>query len=109
MIANLSGTPKRLAQGSIGTSNTTLYTAVPDGRSAVLDIMVVNTTSSTINLTMYIGSASTANAFGWYQTPIPGKTSVQFSGFQILNQNESLLAVGSADGLTTSISGLERV
>lgn len=109
MIANLSGTPKRLYQGAIGTSASTIYTAQPDGKTAILDVMVVNTTSATINLTMYIGSAAAGNAFGWYESPIPGKTSVQFSGFQILNQNESLLAVGSAAGLTASISGAERV
>ena len=109
MIANLSGTPKRLAQGSIGTSNTTLYTAVPDGKSAILDIMVVNTTSAPINLTMYVGSASAANVFGWYLSSIPAYSSMQYSGFQVLNQNEALIAVGSANGLTTSISGLERV
>lgn len=109
MIANLSGTPKRLAQGAIGATSTTLYTAQPDGKSAILDIMVVNTTSSPISLTMYIGSASAANAFGWYSSSIPAYSSMQYSGFQILNQNEALLAVGSATGLTASVSGLERV
>jgi len=109
MIANLSGTPKRLAQGSIGNTNTTLYTAQPDGKSAILDIMVVNTTSAPISLTMYIGSASAANAFGWYSSSIPAYSSMQYSGFQILNQNEAFIAVGSATGLTASVSGLERV
>ena len=109
MIANLSGTPSRLCQKAIGNTNTTLYTAQPDGRTAILDVMVVNTTSSPINLTMYIGSAATANAFGFYSSSVPSHSSIQWSGFQILNVNESLLAVGSATGLTTTISGLERV
>ena len=109
MIANLSGTPSRLCQAAIGTTSTTLYTAQPDGRTCIIDIMVVNTTSSSINLTMYIGSATAANAFGWYQCAIPAYSSVQYNGYQILNINESLLAVGSAAGLTTTISGLERV
>jgi hypothetical protein len=109
MIANLSGTPKRLSQMAIGSTSTTLYTSQPDGKTAILDIMVVNTTSASINLTMYIGSVASGNEFGWYQTPIPAKTSVQYSGYQILNQNESLLALGSAVGLTASISGVERV
>lgn len=109
MISNLAGTPKRLSQAAIGSTSTTLYTAQPDGKTAVLDIMVLNTTSATINLTMYIGSVASGNEFGWYQSPIPAKTSVQYSGFQIINQNESLFAIGSAMGLTTTISGVERV
>ena len=109
MIANLSGTPSRLCQKAIGNTSTTLYTAQPDGRTCIIDIMVVNTTSSSINLTMYIGSATAANAFGWYQCAIPAYSSVQYNGYQILNINESLLAVGSAAGLTITISGLERV
>lgn len=109
MIANLSGTPSRLCQKAILATSTTLYTAQPDGRTAVLDIMVVNTTSSPISLTMYIGSAAAANAFGWYSSSVPAYSSMQYSGFQILNQNEALLAVGSTTGLTVSVSGLERV
>ena len=109
MIANLSGTPSRLCQKAIGATSTTLYTAQPDGRTAILDAMIVNTTGSAINLTMYIGSASTDNAFGFYSTPIPANSSMQWSGFQILNINEHLLAVGSSTGLTATISGLERV
>ena len=54
-------------------------------------------------------SATAANAFGWYQCAVPAYSSVQYNGYQILNINESLLAVGSAAGLTTTISGLERV
>ena len=109
MIANLSGTPSRLCQKAIGNTSTTLYTSQPDGRTVILDIMVVNTTSAPINLTMYIGSATAANAFGFYSTSIPSHSSIQYYGFQILNINESLLAVGSATGLSATISGLERV
>ena len=109
MIANLSGTPSRLCQKAIGATSTTLYTAQPDGRTCILDIMVVNTTSASVNLTMYIGSASAANAFGWYNSAIPAYSSVQYNGYQMLNINESLLAVGSAAGLTTTIAGIERV
>lgn len=109
MIANLSGTPSRLCQKAIGATSTTLYTAQPDGRTCIIDIMVTNTTANPINLTMYIGSATAANAFGWYNSAVPGNSSVQYNGFQMLNINESLLAVGSGAGLSTTISGLERV
>ena len=109
MIANLSGTPSRLCQKAILATSTTLYTAQPDGRTAILDIMVVNTTSAPINLTMYVGSATAANAFGFYSTSVPSHSSIQYYGFQILNINESLLAIGSATGLSATISGLERV
>ena len=109
MIANLSGTPSRLCQKAIGATSTTLYTSQPDGRTAILDIMVTNTTSAPINLSIYIGSATAANAFGFYSTSVPSHSSLQYYGFQILNINESLIAVGSAAGLTITISGLERV
>ena len=109
MIANLSGTPSRLCQKAIGATSTTLYTSQPDGRTAILDIMVTNTTSSPINLSMYIGSVASGNEFGWSGSAVPPNASVQYSGFQILNINESLLAVGSATGLSVTISGLERV
>ena len=109
MIANFSGTPKRLYQGAIGNTASTIYTAQPDGKTAILDIMVVNTTSAPINFTMYIGSAAAGNAFGWYTSSIPAYSSMQYAGFQILNQNEVLLAVGSTTGLTATISGIERV
>ena len=109
MIANLSGTPSRLCQKAIGATSTTLYTSQPDGRTAILDVMIVNTTAFAINLTMYIGSATAANAFGFYSTSVPSHSSLQYYGFQILNANESLIAVGSAAGLTITISGIERV
>jgi hypothetical protein len=109
MIANLSGTPSRLCQKAINATSTTLYTAQPDGRTVIIDIMVVNTTSAPVTLTMYIGSVATANAFGWYSSSIPAYSSMQYNGYQILNINESLLAVGSATGLSVTMSGLERV
>lgn len=109
MIANLSGTPSRICQKAIGNTSTTLYTAQPDGRTAVLDIIITNTTSGSLNLSLYVGSVAAANAFGYYSTAIPANSSVHWSGFQILNISESLVAVGSATGLTASISGLERV
>ena len=109
MIANLSGTPSRLSQAAIGTTSTTLYTAQPDGRTAITDIAVVNTTTSTINLSVCVGSIAAANAMNFYSTPIPGSTSVQLSGYQILNRNEVLVAQASAAGLTISVSGVERV
>ena len=109
MIANLSGTPSRLCQKAIGSSSTTLYTAQPDGRTVIIDIMVVNTTSAPVSLSMYIGSVADANAFGWHTSSIPAYSSMQYNGYQILNANESLLAVGSATGLSTTISGVERV
>ena len=109
MIANLSGTPSRLCQSALTTSPATIYTALSDGRTAILDVMVVNTTSAPLNVTMYIGSAATANAFGFYSTVIAAYSSLQWSGFQILNANEAFLALGSGLGLTVTISGLERV
>lgn len=109
MIANLSGTPSRLCQLAIGATNTTLYTAQPDGRTAILDIVITNTTAGALTVSLCIGSVAAGNAIGWYGTSIPANSSVHYSGLQILNASEALIAIGSGTGLTASITGLERV
>jgi len=108
MIANLSGTPSRLCQKAIGATSTTLYTAQPDGRTAILDLIVTNTTTAAITLRLCIGTISTATAIA-YDLLIAPNSITQIEGFIILNVSESLVATGSTTGLTTTISGLERV
>lgn len=108
MIANLSGTPSRLCQKAIGATSTTLYTAQPDGRTCILDIMVANTTGASKTLRLCIGSISTDTALA-YDVTVAANSIFQMSGFQMLNINEVLVASASATGLTITISGLERV
>jgi hypothetical protein len=108
MIANLAGTPKRLAQSAIGTTSTTLYTAQPDGKTAILDTQICNTTSAAKTVRLCIGSISAATAL-LYELSIAPNSIMQIDGFQILNANEVLVATASDTGLTITISGLERV
>lgn len=108
MITNLTGTPARLCQAAIGTSSAIIYTASVDGRAAILDYNICNTTSNPINLTIGIGGVTTATAL-FYSMAVPANTTVQLSGFQMLNKSETLQAIASAAGLTVTISGLERV
>ena len=108
MIANLSGTPKRLAQAAIGNTSTTLYTAQPDGKTAILDTQICNTTTATKTVRLCIGSISTSTAL-LYDVSIAPNSIMQVEGFQILNANDVLVASASDTGLTITISGLERV
>lgn len=108
MIANLSGTPSRLCQKAILATSTTLYTAQPDGRTCILDIILCNTTSSAITVNLCIGSIATANAIAYGLNLAPNSTT-QIDGFVMLNVNEVLVASASATGVTATICGLERV
>ena len=108
MIANLAGTPKRLAQAAIGTTSTTLYTAQPDGKTAILDTQICNTTSAAKTVRLCIGSISASTAL-LYDLSIAPNSIMQIDGFQILNATEVLVATASDTGLTITISGLERV
>jgi hypothetical protein len=108
MIANLSGTPSRLCQKAINASSTTLYTAQPDGRTAILDTQICNTTSAAKTVRLCISSISAATAL-LYDVSIAPNSIFQIEGFQMLNINEVLVASASDTGLTITISGLERV
>jgi len=108
MIANLSGTPSRLCQAAIGSTSTTLYTAKSDGKTAILDAQICNTTSAAKTVRLCIGSISTSTAL-LYDVSIAPNSIIQIDGFQILNANEVLVASASDTGLTITISGLERV
>ena len=108
MIANLSGTPSRLCQAAIGSTSTTLYTAKSDGKTAILDAQICNTTSAAKTVRLCIGSISTSTAL-LYDVSISPNSIIQIDGFQILNANEVLVASASDTGLTITISGLERV
>ena len=105
----MTGTPTRLCLKPVLTTLTALYSTISDGRTAIKDIMVINTTAGPISLSVFIGAESASNAFGWYETSIPARTSVQIYGYQVLNIGETLNAKASALGLTVCVSGLERI
>ncbi len=102
---------KKLGRGAITTGSGTLIYTVPTGQKVeVLDINITNTTASPITLGLYLvptgTSAATSNAL-FYGAPIPGNTTVQWTGVELLNAGDFIQGIGSAAGLTLNISGNE--
>lgn len=102
---------KQLGQSAVGTgSGTTIYTVPTGFKAEINDIIIANTGSSTINLSMHFvasgGSASSSNAiFG--TVSVPGNTTVHWSGIQTLSSGKFIQAIGSASGITVTITGDE--
>lgn len=102
---------KQLGQSAVGTgAGTTIYT-VPTGYKAdVKDIFIANAGSTSINLSLHFvasgGSASTSNAV-FKDVPISGNTTIHWSGVQALSAGKFIQGIGSASGVTITISGEE--
>lgn len=105
-------TPAKLGRGSIGATVSTFYTVPALTRTFVKDIDIANTTSTTINATVYLvesgGTAGTSNAL-LYAVMIPANGTLQWTGSQILHAGDTIQALGSTTGLTINISGGEAV
>ncbi len=102
---------KKLAQGGIGTGSGTLLYTVPTGiRTEVMDILIANTTSGSLNCSIHLVptgvAVGTTNAM-FSSVPIPGNTTVHWSGKQVLNAGDFIQGIGSGSGLTVNISGDE--
>ena len=104
----------RLCQAAIGTTYSTIYSVNGQTQSYVKDIDIANTTSSSINVYVHIvaygASAGTtgtnANAL-LYCVPIPGWSTLQWTGTQIMNANDTIQVKASATGLNITISGAQ--
>jgi hypothetical protein len=102
---------KRLGQSAITTGAGTLLYTVPNGyRANIRDIQIANTGASELTCLIHFvptgASATTANTF----VPtviIPAYTMVQWSGTQILNAGDFIQGIGSAAGITVTITGDE--
>ena len=102
---------KQLGQSAVATSpGTTIYTVPTGMKTDVLDILIVNTTGSPINLNLHFvasgGSASTSNAI-MYSASIAGNTTVHWCGVQHLTTGKFINGTASAAGITVTISGDE--
>ena len=102
---------KQLAQSALTTGAGTLCYTVPRGyRTHVKDVQIANTGAATLTCTMHFvpsgGSASAANTFV-PTVSIPGYTMVQWTGEQIIDAGDFIQGIGSAAGLTVTISGDE--
>jgi len=101
-------TPIQLGQAAITTSYAPIYT-VPVGTITYLkDMDVCNTTSTTVNLFVSIvpqtNTAGVTNAL-FFNVPIPGGSTLQWTGTQILTAGSTLQVKGSTTGLTITASG----
>lgn len=102
---------KKLAQGGITTGGGTLLYTVPTGmRTDVMDVLIANTTSSSLTCSLHLSPVGVAvgstNAM-FSSVSIPGNTTVHWSGIQTLNAGDFIQGIGSASGLTVNISGDE--
>jgi hypothetical protein len=100
----------RIGQAEMTTSYLSVYNVPINTRTYVKDITVCNTTSSSINIYVSLvpagGTVGTANAI-FYNTALPGGTTVQWTGSQILDTSDTIQVKASATGCTITVTGGE--
>jgi hypothetical protein len=105
-------TQARLGQAAMTASYATVYTTPANTRTFVKDIDVVNTTSASISIYVNIvpsgQTATTSNAI-FYGNALPGNTTVQWTGTQIMNASDTIQVKASTTGCTVTVSGGEGV
>lgn len=98
----------QLAKGAMSTSTSTLYTVNAGYQFTLRDIEICNTTTAPATFTIYLvpagGTASASNAM-FYNAPINGLTTVQWTGQQVLGAGGTIQASASATTVTIMISG----
>jgi hypothetical protein len=101
-----------LKNTAISTTNTTIYASV--GNNAISTVIVCNTTASAINLTLYavsnnagsVGSPSDTNMIV-KTLSVPAGDTVSFDQEKmVLTDNDTLVAIASATGLSATVSTL---
>jgi hypothetical protein len=108
----------QIGQLAMTTTYVTIYTVPVNTRTYVKDITIVNTTASPIQIYVSlvpsgnppagtaVAPAGTGNAI-FYGNALPGYTTVQWTGSQILNANDTIQVKASATGCTVSVTGGE--
>ena len=94
--------------GNAGTSIGTVYT-VPTGQQFTLtDIEICNASASASSFSIYLvasgGTAGTTNAL-FYNAPINGNTTVQWTGSTALSAGSTIQASSASGNVTIKISG----
>jgi hypothetical protein len=98
-----------LSSGAAGTgSYSTLYTVPTGYRMAITDIEICNTASSPATFYVSIvptgGTAGAGNAL-FYNAPINGNTTVQWTGQQVLEAGGFVAAYASSSSVTIKVGG----
>lgn len=100
----------RLAQAETTTSYVTIYTTPLATRTYVKNIDICNTTSGSLRFYVHLipkdGTAGAGNAL-FYNAPINGNTTVQWTGSEILTPGDLIQIKGSATGISITITGGE--
>lgn len=100
----------RLAQAEMLTTYETIYTTPLVTRTYVKNIDICNSNGSAqrfyIHLVPKGNSASGGNAL-FYNAPINGNTTVQWTGSEILTQGDIIVVKGSTTGITVTVTGGE--
>ena len=102
---------KRLAQSAVTTGAGTLLYTVPTGyRADITNTDIANTSSSAISFSLHLvpvaGSAATGNML-FPAISIPGNTLIQWTGVQSLTAGQFVQGIGSAAGVTVTMTGDE--
>jgi len=100
---------QRLAGASAGTGGyVTLYTVPTGAQMAIVDMEICNTGGAPatfyISLVAANDSAGASNAI-FYAAPIPGNTTVQWTGQQVLNAGGTVQAYASSANVSFRIGG----
>lgn len=102
------GVPGPLGQAAASTSFATLYTCPADSVAQVTDITICNTSASTATFSVCIvpsgGAAGASNAM-FFDAPIPGNTTVQWTGSQFMAAGGFISGKASATTVTFTVGG----
>lgn len=102
---------KRLGQAAITTGTGTLIYTAPTGyRTELRDICIANTGVSAITCKLHlapVGVAVGTSNLLFPDVSIPCNTLVQWTGVQVMNAGDFIQGIGSAAGITVTITGDE--
>lgn len=98
-------TPAKFGQLAIGTVNTAVYTVPALTIAYLKDIDIPNTTGAAITVTVYIGSGIAPQNILIPAVSIPANSIFQWTGTQILNATDIIVAIASAVGCNIIASG----
>ncbi len=93
---------KKLARGSVATTEATVYTTPGSGQAVVTNIVLTNTTGAAITATVKLATVEVLAGVS-----IAANGVFAFDLRQVLDANEVIAAVASAAGLKLHISGME--
>jgi hypothetical protein len=105
-------TPKQLAQAVFTVNYATVYTCPAVTKTYLKEFDIVNTTATVIYVYVSIvpaaGTAGASNALFYYNA-LPGYSTLQWTGTQILEAGQTLQIKASAVGCAFTASGAEAV